>query len=341
MRVNGVFQGGGVKGIGLVGAVYAAERRGITFHQTAGTSVGAIVAALLAAGYTGEEMRDLLLETPFGSFVQKNWFHYIYVVGPAIRLFLKKGLYSGDPLEEWIEAVLARKGIRTFADLPPNALRVVASDISLGKMLVLPEDIAQYGVDPMRFSVAKAVRMSCSLPFFFDPVKFRVKRREPGKRVPVFGKPTYIVDGAILSNYPLWIFDKDIKEWPLKVPTIGFQLVGSKDPGPRTIRGPITMLQALFSTMSVAHDLRYIERHSRFRTVKIMSDMVHTTEFSIQEDKLKELFESGMKAGDEFFSGWTFTGYSNELDQWIKKVRPELITKIAVDPSGPPAKKRV
>jgi len=336
MQVNGVFQGGGVKGIGLVGAVYAAERRGITFRHTAGTSVGAIVAALVSAGYTGEEMRDLMMKTPFTHFLRKSWLHYIYIIGPTIRLLAKKGLYSGDPLEEWIEKALARKGVRTFADLPEHALRVVASDISTGKMLVLPEDIAAYGIDPMKLTVAKAVRMSSSLPFFFDPVAVRIRRSGQGKAV--FGTPAYVVDGAILSNYPLWIFDRELKEWPNRIPTIGFQLVGSKDPGPRKIRGPITMLHALFSTMSAAHDMRYIERHSRFRTVKIRSDMVHTTDFALSEEKQKELFDSGVKAVDDFFAAWTYKGYSEEMDKWLQQARPDLKKKTG-DPFGPPAKK--
>lgn len=317
MRVNGVFQGGGVKGIGLVGAVYAAERRGVAFHQTAGTSVGAIVAALLAAGYSGEEMKAILLRTPFTQFTRKDWLHRIAYVGPTIRLLIKKGIYSGDPLERWIENLLADKGIRTFADLPKNKLRVVASDITDGKMLVLPDDIAGYGMDPAKLSVARAARMSASLPFFFDPVTFRVRIRKEKK--PMLGRKTYIVDGGILSNYPLWIFDKDMKAWPEKIPTLGFQLVGAKEPQPYRINGPVSMLYALFSTMSSAHDLRYIERHSRFRTIKIPSDMVHTTEFDIQEEKLLELFESGLRAGEAFFDKWTYKGYSEEMDKWLGK----------------------
>ncbi|MCI3920161.1 patatin-like phospholipase family protein [Paenibacillus sp. TRM 82003] len=337
MRVNGVFQGGGVKGIGLVGAVYAAERRGITFHQTAGTSVGAIVASLLAAGYSGDEMKELLLETPFSQFTQKDWLQRIAFVGPTIRLLVKKGLYSGDPLERWIAEQLAKKGIRTFADLPKNKLRVVASDITDSKMLVLPDDIAAYGMNPLDLSVARAVRMSASLPFFFDPVTFRVRTGKQFKQL--LGKRTYIVDGGILSNYPLWIFDKDMNEWPEKIPTLGFQLVGSKEPEPRQINGPVTMLYALFSTMSSAHDLRYIERHSRFRTIKIPSDMVHTTEFDIKEEKMKTLFESGVRAGDAFFEHWTYKGYVDELDKWIDTLRSELKTKTAGGPKRPPTVK--
>ena len=94
------------------------------------------------------------------------------IIGPAARLLLKKGLYSGEALEHWVKQKLAAKGIRTFGDLKPNQLRIIASDITQGKLLVLPNDIAQYGIEPGKFSVAKAVRMSTSIPYFFDPVRF-------------------------------------------------------------------------------------------------------------------------------------------------------------------------
>jgi NTE family protein len=334
MKVNAVFEGGGVKGIGLVGAICAAEKKGIQFHQTAGTSVGAIVAALLASGYTGEEMRDILLRTPFQTFIRKRWYHHVYVIGPVVRLLIKKGLYSGDPLEKWINNLLAKKGVYTFADLPKNALRIVTSDISEGKMLVLPGDIERYGIDPMKLSVAKAVLMSSSLPYFFDPVILRPRTRQYA----FFRKPHFFVDGAILSNYPLWIFDRESGESNQTVPTIGFQLVGSKEPAPVVIRGPISMLYALFSTMLAAHDLRYIEKHNRFRTVKIVSDMVHTTEFNIGEDKLKQLFASGFQAGDDFFSRWSSVDYSAALGKWTDKKFPNGQKK-AGTPKEPPAMK--
>ena len=54
---DAVFEGGGVKGIALVGAVAVAEEKGYRWANLAGTSAGAIVASLLAAGYTGAEFR--------------------------------------------------------------------------------------------------------------------------------------------------------------------------------------------------------------------------------------------------------------------------------------------
>jgi NTE family protein len=52
LRVDGVFEGGGVKGIALVGAASEIEAAGYEIVNLAGTSAGAIVATLLAAGYS-------------------------------------------------------------------------------------------------------------------------------------------------------------------------------------------------------------------------------------------------------------------------------------------------
>ena len=63
-----VFEGGGVKGIGLVGAVSIADERGYQWVNIAGTSAGAIVAALLAAGYSAAEMKQTMKELDYNSF---------------------------------------------------------------------------------------------------------------------------------------------------------------------------------------------------------------------------------------------------------------------------------
>ena len=63
MRAFGVFQGGGAKGYAHLGALSAAEDRGIQFERVAGTSAGAIVASLVACGYTSQELYN-----PVGEF---------------------------------------------------------------------------------------------------------------------------------------------------------------------------------------------------------------------------------------------------------------------------------
>jgi predicted acylesterase/phospholipase RssA len=59
-KIDAVFEGGGVRGIGLVGAIRGVESAGYTCENVAGTSAGAIVATLLAAGYGAAEVKEVI-----------------------------------------------------------------------------------------------------------------------------------------------------------------------------------------------------------------------------------------------------------------------------------------
>lgn len=306
MKADGVFEGGGVKGIGFAGALAVAEQRGVEWQNLAGTSAGAIVAALVAAGYGSAELHDVLSALDYRRFKDASAVDRIPLAGPVISLVTQKGIYQGDYFHDWLEGLLAAKGIKTFGDLviPDETeeryrfkLNVIASDISLGKLLVLPGDIRDYGGRPEDLNVADAVRMSMSIPFFYEPVKLKNLKT---------GHASYIVDGGILSNYPVWLFDSEsAPSWP----TIGFKLVEPDAGEPANIKGPVSLLGALFSAMMEAHDERYIEDHDFVRTVAIPTLGVRTTEFDISKERSEALYESGRTAAEKFFRTWDFEQY--------------------------------
>ncbi|WP_068775268.1 patatin-like phospholipase family protein [Paenibacillus sp. FJAT-26967] len=315
MKINGVFEGGGVKGIALAGAVSSALDNGFKFHDVAGTSSGAIIAAFLAAGYTGKEIKELIIETPFHKFLKRSPIFDTGIIGSAARLLFKKGLYSGDALEDWVRAKLEAKGVRNFGDLRRNQLRIVASDISQGKLLVLPDDIAHYGIEPARFSIARAVRMSTAIPYFFDPVMIRKPARVARHDEPFRNQFVYIVDGAILSNFPLWLFDEP--EQQSRIATLGFNLVGDIPKQIHKINGMISMFQALFTTMMDAHDTRYIEENNYFRTVKIPAMGVQTTQFNISVEDSEKLYEAGYRAAEAYFKQWSLHIYESAYEKYV------------------------
>jgi NTE family protein len=297
MWADAVFEGGGVRGVGLVGALCVAEEKGFRWKRVAGTSAGAIIAALLAAGYSGVEIYELLCKKNFSDFLNKTFLHHIPYVGPSLRVWLKKGLYSGDPLERWVEQLLAARGIRTFGDLQDRmVLHIIVSDITLANLLVLPDDLSGYGLDPKSFSVARAVRMSCSIPYFFEPVKLL---HNPS------GKISYIVDGGILSNFPVWIFDEEKPKWP----AFGFKLLPDTDVARHEIRGPISMFRALFETMMDAHDKRAVRHQDQLRTIQVPIKGVRMTDFDLDDAKQEEMFNSGVHAAQAFFHTWSFEKY--------------------------------
>src|SRR5690606_37566016 len=247
-HADAVLQGGGVKVIGLVGALTVAEERGYQWVNVAGTSAGAMVAALLAAGYRARELAQMLEELDYNRFRDPGPLGRLPLAGPFLALLLTKGMYRGDFLEEWVRERLRARGVATFGDLilPGETdprfrfkLQVIAADISRGRMLVLPQDMAAYGVKPEELDVARAVRMSASLPFFYRPLA--AGYGPPGRR-----QISYIVGGGLLSNYPVWLFDVEGEPpWP----TFGFMLVGPEYGRPQVIRRPVSLAAALVSTM--------------------------------------------------------------------------------------------
>lgn len=194
----------------------------VQWQSVAGTSAGAIIAALVASDYSANEIKDIMFSLDFSLIKDEGFIDHFSLPGKTLSLLLEKGIYEGQFIERFITDLLRSKGVSTFGDLriPGETnpryvyrLNVIASDISRGKMLVLPHDIRDYGYHPDKLSVAKAVRMSMSIPVFYEPVVIDYREGEAARR-------SYIVDGGILSNFPVWLFDSvEDPEWP----TFGFR----------------------------------------------------------------------------------------------------------------------
>lgn len=295
MYIDGVFSGGGIKGFALIGAYQAIESKGIKFKRVAGTSAGSILSAFISAGYTSSEIIELMTEIDLTTFLDArkrkllpdniiNWFF----------LFWKMGLYRGDVLEEWVATKLAAKGIYTFGDLPPQTLRFIASDLTNGRILILPEGLKEYGINPETFPIAKAVRMSCCLPYIFEPVQLKTQNRR-----------SIVVDGAVLSNFPMWLFDTE--NVVNKRPVLGIKFTSTnQDAIEHKIKNAIGLFGALFETMMTAHDSRYISRKHVKNIVFIPTDSNLTTEFSLSNEKKLELIKLGKTKTEDFLKKWCY-----------------------------------
>jgi NTE family protein len=295
MEIDGVFSGGGVKGIAIIGAIKAIEDKGFLFKRVAGTSAGSIIAALMAAGYNSDEIFKMMDEINLKDFLDPRRTLLPAPFGKWLLLYWRLGLYKGNVLEGWMSEKLALKGIRTFADLSPNKLRVIASDLTNSRLVVLPNDLPKYGIPIETFPVAKAIRMSCSIPYFFEPVKIK---SSDGSNV--------MVDGGVLSNFPMWLFDQENVK---KVrPVIGIKLTsnGSHHPPKNKINNAIQMFEALFETMKDAHDARYISRKHVKNIIFIPTEGVLTTEFDLSDKRKLALFHVGEQSAYEFLKKWCY-----------------------------------
>ncbi|MFD1707698.1 patatin-like phospholipase family protein [Siminovitchia sediminis] len=294
MNVDGVFSGGGIKGIALIGAYEVLEDRGFTFKRLAGTSAGAIIAAFIAAGYTSKEIADMMRDMDLNKLLDRRRTLLPFHLAKWLLLYYKMGLYRGDLLEEWIKNKLADKGVHTFKDLPPDTLKVIASDLSTGNILVLPDDLEHYGIPKEIFPVSRAIRMSCSIPYFFEPIKLRS-----------LSGTNIVVDGGILSNFPIWLFQKD--EQKQLRPVIGIKLSNRVEQhGKQTINNGLQLFESLFHTMKDAHDARYISRKHEKNIIFIPTEETFAAEFSINEQKKEALLEKGRVRAQQFLQSWTY-----------------------------------
>jgi NTE family protein len=341
-RVDLVFEGGGVKGIGLAGAFGYLDEQGFKPQRVAGTSAGAITAALVAAGYSGQELQSLVLEEmKFKSFEDGGR----WPVSQALELAAHKGLHPGKYFESWMRERLEQKGITKFGQLrvangdggtggtgeaAQYRLQVIASDITEQRMLVLPRDAQEHlGLDPDELEIAAAVRMSMSIPIFFDPVVYHDPRNPHDQRL--------IVDGGLLSNFPVWLFDSAPGQVP-RWPTFGLLLVAPNQQAPlvagdapeRTNEGKVSILgflMAIGHTMMEAHDRLYVEQANYARTIPINTLGVQTTQFSIDDDpQLKrKLYDSGRDAAAEFLKTWDFNAYIKTFRQGDQPTRRQRV----------------
>ncbi|MBS4217175.1 patatin-like phospholipase family protein [Bacillus sp. FJAT-49711] len=294
MNIDGVFSGGGIKGLALIGAYEVLEEKGFTFKRLAGTSAGAIMAAFIAAGYTSKEIGVLMDETDIKLFLDQRTTLLPFAIAKWLLLYWRMGMYKGDELEEWLGKKMADKGVYTFKDLPPGKLRLIASDLTTGRLIVLPDDLETYGIPKETFPVARAIRMSCGIPFFFEPIKLRSLSGE-----------NIIIDGGLLSNFPLWLFENENQKKPR--PVLGIKLSYNMEEQPkREIKNGLSLFEALFSTMKDAHDARYISRKHEKDIVFIPIDESFSSEFTISGEKKHALIEKGRLRTKQFLMKWTY-----------------------------------
>jgi NTE family protein len=346
-RADGVFEGGGVKGIAFAGAIASAERdAGVQeWVNVAGTSAGSIVAALLVAGYDAAGLKKLLADAVYARFADcgpgGKWVGGLWNATARLR-----GMAPGHYFLEWMGEQLAASPLAkelgktelTFADmkrrdLPPRdeipditdekyeratyRLHVIGSDVTTGRMIILPDDLPDYAdadgkpFDKDSFPLVEAVRMSMSYPFLFTPV---VLHRQ--------GRPVYVVDGGLLSNFPIWLFDSPHP----KRPTWGFRLHGGDSVQEglpyRKIPRPlwqVPLLKAMFSAATEAWDREQMESVVSARTVSIPTHQISTTDFGLTMADADALYGWGVDAAHVFFTAPEERAYLNSFGQTLAR----------------------
>jgi len=319
-----VLSGGGVKGIGLVGAVVALMEAGYRAQRVSGTSAGSIVGAVVAAAAMGnqlgpEEVKELALQLDYHKFTDPGTLERLPVLGPSLAVLRGTGIYKGDYAHDWVRSQLKNLGVRTFGDLAIDddnlpaeqryKLVVTVADVTTGQLVRLPWDYRRvYGLDPDEQSVADAVRASMSIPFFFRPVTLTGAR----------GLTSTLVDGGILSNFPIDSLDRADRRRP-RWPSFGVTVLPNLPEGndrvipalaPIRLLGPPHLLESVITTVLVGRDQAYLSQPwVNARAIRVDSTDVGFLDFDISDNEIEALYVKGYAAAEKFLSTWDWDGY--------------------------------
>lgn len=206
---NLVMEGGGIRGVAYAGAFRVLEEKGVmqNIENVAGSSAGAIAGLMLAIGYNADEIDSILKSLPFQEFNDGHGGLY----GKYKRIKKKFGIYKGDKFEKWLRELLVSKvgnADLTFRELHEMKIKnnhfrdlyCTGTNISRQRL-----EVFSYLKTP-DLSIATAVRISGGIPLYFAPIALddslhKIKKGDTTSYI------NYYVDGGMLCNYPISMFD--------------------------------------------------------------------------------------------------------------------------------------
>ncbi|HXS35899.1 MAG TPA: patatin-like phospholipase family protein [Flavipsychrobacter sp.] len=303
-----VLKGGGIRGIAYAGAIKVLEEKNVlqNINNVAGTSVGAIVASLIAVGYNAEEIKDIMMKLKIEEFNDGQFFF----IGGQKRLRKNFGWYKGEVLEDWLgDLIKAKTGNAntTLAQLHDLALKnkkiknlyITTTNLSKQRM-----EIFSWQNHP-NISIKTAVHASIAIPLYFSAVLLdsndnRIKRPGNTKLFSVY------IDGGLLANYPLNIFDSA----NLNSHTLGLKLERpeqiefsktSSGIAPYNIYGFNSYIAALYNIVIENLNKNESQKEEQGRTIYISTNNLGPKVRHIPNSEKEILYDNGMKAAKAFF----------------------------------------
>jgi predicted acylesterase/phospholipase RssA len=316
VNARGVFQGGGCRAVAHAGAYQAATRCGVRFSEVAGTSAGAIVAALIGAGADSDFVLRKLSDMDFRKFMAppesgavpeapSNWLLKVLPLRLIARFYSPAkvayygGCYSSLEIELWVDDLLSEllpsvsRPVK-FRDLVIST-KIVTTDLGAAAAKIWGSE------ETPNESVALAVRASCSIPGFFQPVVIGASRH---------------VDGGLLSNLPAFVFAAPAASPSLGGRILAFSLVDAFDP-PRSWSLENSAKRLINTVVDGAVGVQMMTVGSA-NVVHIDTAGILATDFDkIDPPTIKRLVDNGWRKTVDFISNEGvlingFQGYSQQ-----------------------------
>jgi NTE family protein len=256
------------------------------------------------------------------------------------NLTLDLGLNPGDDFTRWLSGILKENGISTTRDLydtfgkVPEGLKirqgvnrsieglnprfaVITADLTTETKVEFPKMRSLYWKNADEINPALFVRASMSVPYFFKPLKIKgipkgdVAIKNWEDQVKFCGKlpdSVFLVDGGIMSNFPIDIFHK-VNSIP-RLPTFGVRL-GVNRQEYNKITSPINLFGAMFNSLRHLHDYDFILKNPDYEMLvhHILIGDHNWLNFGLTNEAKVDLFKRGAQAASEFLRKFNWHEY--------------------------------
>jgi NTE family protein len=299
-----VFSGGSIKGLSYCGALDVLNKYNIlqNIKNYCGTSVGSIAASLLAIGMTIEDIKILISTMDFDKFIDDK----VGVIRDTINVITNYGVCPGKYVSklvgDQVNKLFGTKNltIQELYDKTGVTLVIVTTDMNNEKSIYLcPNSQNKLYSD---IPIKKAVRMSIGIPFLFEPVVFN---------------NNYHVDGAVLDNYAIHVFDGEYPGDPnarlnLVKPNpkvLGLNITTNKNVVYKTsdlnnrqkIDSLLKYAISFIDTFLTENSRRVLTPYNYLRTINIVTDDYPLTDFNLTDKQKQDLIDAGVLYTEKFF----------------------------------------
>ena len=318
-----VLEGGGVRGLAYAGVFSVLEDKGILqqVEKVGGSSAGAIAGLLVCVGYTSKEIDSIMQELALQQFNDGKG----GIIGKYKRVKREFGIYEGKRFEKWLKQLVKQKTGNqnlNFAELHQLRLQnnlykdLYCTGTNLSRQQL---EIFSFEHTP-DMPVALAVRISGGVPLYFEPValddnKQKIKKGDTTSFI------NYYVDGGMLCNYPISIFDScENKMNPLLCNEVKFNphTIGIKLERPEQIdslqKNNITIppysvnnfneyLAAFTNLMIETLNRKYPNlENEKGRTIYVSYGKISSKVRKMKPEEKQLLFDNGINAAIEFLN---------------------------------------
>ena len=272
LKYTCLFGGGAIRGMAYVGTIRALEELGIEYDIIGGSSVGSVMAALIASGYKSYELENLFMKVNFDLFKDIH-------LGIGQPFALSKG----EIFQDWLNELLAKKADNV------RGRNVKFKDIAK-PLVIITTDLTKFCCQEFSdtvtpdFEIAQAIKISSSMPGLMAPFKYN---------------DSFLVDGDLQKASPMWRLSNTLRESESRI--LEFRLEGdySKDE-----KNPISFINTIYSCVTdIATDFvtELYGNNDRYDCIRINTGDIFFADFNLNKDARRDLINAGYEQTMNYF----------------------------------------